>query len=186
LRLFIGVALDDHARAAIARQVPPHGPAVPRRPEVRWLPDHNWHLTLQFLGHTDEARTPELREACARAAAACPAFEIELAGTGAFPSPHRARVLWLGVARGHDRLAELAEAVFAQTEPLGFPREQRAFHAHLTLARLKTPADVEPLLAVLHVPQLVLRVAELTLFRSHLSNQGAQYEALATFPLAES
>jgi 2'-5' RNA ligase len=70
------------------------------------------------------------------------------------------------------------------TEPLGFAREARSFAAHLTVTRLKEPADVTRLLASTSLPAARMRVAQLTLFRSHLSPKGARYEALEQYPFA--
>jgi 2'-5' RNA ligase len=184
LRLFVGIALPPQARAALASclSAPRVRALAPAR--LRWLPPENWHLTLQFLGAVQEDRVAALQTACQRAAQGCAPFEIELSGMGAFGSPRRARIVWVGVTRGHAEVAALAEALCAQTEPLGFAREQRAFRAHATLARLKTPARVESLLAAIELPKVAMPVSELTLFRSHTSSEGARYEPLASWPLA--
>lgn len=181
MRLFVGVALDDTVRTELSRRVQLEPACVPQG--LRWLPPHNWHLTLQFLGRVGEARVEPLHEACARAAAACAPFALEFSGSGAFPSARRARVVWIGVSRGQEQLADLFETLLTHTEPLGFAREQRAFRAHLTVGRLAAPVGVEPLIAALEVPALEMPVRELTLFRSHLSSRGADYEALARWPL---
>jgi 2'-5' RNA ligase len=183
MRLFVGVGVPASARAELARRLPPHGKAARALSGLRWLPEHNWHFTLQFLGNVDDELLPALRDACAQAAAARAPFELVLSGAGAFPTRHRARVVWVGVQRGQAELAALAEALLTGTEPLGFLREQRAFQAHLTVARLKQPSDVEPLLAALDVPEIAAQVRVLTLFRSHLSSKGAEYEPLDEYTL---
>ena len=182
-RLFVGVALSASVRETLAeclleervRKLAPAG--------LRWLSPENWHVTLQFLGSVDEDAVAAVREACRRAAHARSRFAIELGGIGAFGSARRARIVWIGVTQGHDELGALFEALIAQTEPLGFEREQRAFRAHATVARLKTPMRVEKLLAAIQLPALPMPVHELTLFRSHLSSQGARYEPLASWLL---
>jgi len=184
-RLFVGIALTEPVRDALAgclleQRVRELAPSA-----LRWLPPENWHLTLQFLGAVQEDRIAAVRAACQRAALGQGGFELELAGAGAFGSPRRARIVWIGVARGDDQLAALAESLFTQTEPLGFEREQRAYRGHATVARLKTPTRVEALLAAIRVPPLSMAVHELTLFRSHTSSQGARYEPLASWPLVD-
>jgi 2'-5' RNA ligase len=182
-RLFVGLGLDDATRARIAAGLPLEASAQSNVPGLRWLRPDNWHLTLQFLGRVQDDAVAGVRLACEQAARATAPFVIELAGAGAFASPRRARVIWIGVRTGHEQVAALAERLFAGTEPLGFAREQREFRSHLTVARLKTPSNVTALVAALHVPQVAMRVHELTLYRSHLSRAGAEYEAIARFPL---
>jgi 2'-5' RNA ligase len=182
-RLFVAIALDEATRARIAACLPPAAHAA-SPPGLRWLPPDNWHLTLQFLGRVDDDAVARVRDACEQAAGATAPFAIELGGAGAFGSPRRARVVWIGVRGGHEYVAALAERLFARTEPLGFAREQREFRSHLTVARLKTPTDVAALLAALPVPPVTMRVADLTLYRSHVSSRGAEYEVIGRFPLA--
>jgi 2'-5' RNA ligase len=97
-----------------------------------------WHLTLQFLGNrVDFAAVAGALEALAVRGSA-----VQLGAAGAFPTERRGRVLWLGVSQGAELLVQLAAAVGALLEPVGYPPEARAYHAHLTLARLKAPADL--------------------------------------------
>ena len=77
-----------------------------------------------------------------------------------------------------------------EVERLGFQREQRAFNAHLTLARVRddaTHADRErlhDLLTRFDAPVFpTFRVAEFVLMQSVLGQGGAHYRPLATFPL---
>lgn len=183
-RLFVGLALDDATRAQIAARLPLGPRGESSAPGLRWLPPDNWHLTLQFLGRVEDAAVAGVHTACEQAAAGAAPFAIELRGAGAFASPRRARVVWIGVGAGHEQVAALAERLYARTERLGFAREQREFRSHLTVARLKTPASVAALLATLHVPAVAMRVGEITLYRSQVSSRGAEYEALARVPLA--
>ena len=86
------------------------------------------------------------------------------------------------MSRGAEQMTALKEVVLAQTEWLGSAREDRGYSPHITIARLKRPASVEALLAGLHLPELSMRVSELTLFRSHLSQQGSRYEVVGRYP----
>jgi RNA 2',3'-cyclic 3'-phosphodiesterase len=181
-RLFVAIGLDDATRARIAAALL-EASGQSNVPGLRWLGPDNWHLTLQFLGRVQDDAVAGVRLACEQAARATAPFVIELAGAGAFASPRRARVIWIGVRTGHEHVAALAERLFAATEPLGFAREQREFRSHLTVARLKTPSNVATVLGALRVPEVAMRVHELALYRSHLSRAGAEYEPIARFAL---
>jgi RNA 2',3'-cyclic 3'-phosphodiesterase len=140
-----------------------------------------WHLTLQFLGNrVDFTAVARALEALAvRRGTVC------LGAAGAFPTERRGRILWLGVSEGDALLAQLAASVGALLAPIGYPPEEREYHAHLTLARLKAPTDLRPVVAALG-PGPVGRafpVEEIVLFRSKTSRAGAEYTARARFPL---
>jgi 2'-5' RNA ligase len=183
MRLFVAVELDEAVRERLARELEPLR-ALPEAPRgLRWLPAESWHVTLQFLGEVQDSMLDPLRSACAQAGTAVSAFELVLAGAGAF-KPRAARVLWLGARTGSSDLAALAEAVTARTEPLGFAAEERAFSAHVTIARIKPAADLRPLLPRLQLGPFAQRVTRLTVVRSHLSQHGARYEALFHAELA--
>jgi len=140
-----------------------------------------WHLTLQFLGN----RVDLDRVRDALGALAVRAAPVQLGPAGAFPTERRGRVLWLGVSEGQALLAQLAAAVGALLEPVGYPPEARPFHAHLTLARLKSPVDLRAVVADLG-PGPVGRAfpaAELVLFQSQVRRSGAEYTPRAHFPL---
>jgi RNA 2',3'-cyclic 3'-phosphodiesterase len=103
---------------------------------------------------------------------------------GAFPNPRRATVIWLGVTRGEDRLTELADLCEEAAQSAGFPPEDRPFHPHLTLSRVRPAEKVVDLLASEPPPPIRTTVDRVTLFRSHLGRGGAVYEPIEEFPLS--
>ena len=68
-------------------------------------------------------------------------FELRLAGTGGFPNPRQPQVVWAGVGGDTSALGALQQELAAALEPLGFPRESRAYSAHLTLGRTRRGAS---------------------------------------------
>ena len=92
----------------------------------------------------------------------------------------------LGVHEGDALLSQLAAAVGALLEPVGSPPEERQYHAHLTLARLKAPADLRPVVAELGSAAVgrPWTADEVVLFQSKTRSTGAEYIARARFPLS--
>ena len=179
-RLFVAVPLGAPTRRAVAAYLArAFGPSVPGRAV---LPDA-WHLTLRFLGETPAEAAARLR---ARLAAADlgRAFDLSIEGPGAFPSPARARVLWLGVGRGAGPLATLAAAVEAAALAAGFAPETRPFEGHLTVSRLKVGADLRAEMAAAPPFSRRERVSGIVLLQSHLGAGPPRYVPLETFPLA--
>ncbi len=182
LRLFVGVRVSLATVRALdeAVQVMRRG-----RQGLQWIAPASYHITIKFLGWTRPEVAFALRDRMAAAVAGQRAFELDTLGLGAFPSPDRARVLWAGVdPRGAARLAELAGIIERAAEQLGFAREQRPFHPHVTLARLKERGDVRQVISA--CPEQVFRsswVDSVILFESHMKSKGSEYEEKARWPL---
>lgn len=174
-RLFLAVELEPAVRRALRDHL--NGVVLPGRA----VPPGSWHLTLRFLGDTDAPRRRALEEALA-AADRGPAFTASLGGLGAFPRAARATVLWMAVRDGGG-LARLAAVAERAARSAGFAAEERPFRAHLTLARLRPPADVAPLLQRVPPAGIDLPVRYLTLFRSRPGSGAPTYDALAAWPL---
>jgi 2'-5' RNA ligase len=131
-RLFVALPIPDDLRTEIGRT----RRTIERElPEAAWVRPPNQHLTLKFLGDTDDDRERELVEALGTVASA--PIPIRLAGGGFFPPGRSPRVAWLG---GHAAgAAELAARVDVVVSECGFGRERRQWSLHLTQARIRRP-----------------------------------------------
>lgn len=173
MRLFVGVALPGGVKDSLARFIEDARGVVP---DAKWVPRDNLHVTVAFLGEVDDARVPRILDALAVSAADLKGpIETAVRGSGAFPSPRRARVLWAGLDDPEQRLAGLADAVSTTLEPLGFPKETRAWSAHVTVARFRAPRDASSMLAAAPEP-VGFVVPSVTLFRSRLARPAPRYE----------
>ena len=180
-RLFLAVALDDEARAALASRI--DAALGDRHMPGRAVLVPSWHITLRFLGKTTETERDillgYLHEHVTTAA-----FTLRFATIGAFPRPKRATVLWLGVDRGTHELADLGALCEEAAQAAGRSPEERPFHAHLTLSRIRPPVDVTWLTDGVEPIGVRLDVDEITLFRSVLGgNRPARYEVVDTVAL---
>ncbi|MBO0889731.1 MAG: RNA 2',3'-cyclic phosphodiesterase [Acidothermales bacterium] len=155
--------------------------AVPMH--VRWADAARMHLTLAFYGEVADAVVPRLTERLTRVAGRGTAMDLRFAGGGAFPNARRARARWVGVEGDRDPLRRLAASAVAAGRRLRLGGQDRAYRPHLTLARLREPADVRA-----HVDKLAAyrgrswRATELVLVRSHLG-PAPKHETLASWPL---
>ena len=177
-RLFLAVRLTDEVAHGLAAFLEEETMRLPGRP----TPPANWHLTIRFLGSTTAPKRDRILEFLDEHLTVEP-FTMSFGGLGAFPKPARATVLWLAVERGADRLATMAEIVDLAAQAVGFEPEDRPFHAHLTLARIRPPMNVVPLIERVPRFPLSMEVNRLTLYRSHLRRDGAEYEQLETVEL---
>lgn len=171
MRLFFCVELPDAVRAELGRM----GRRLRSRIGVgTWVAEENLHVTLRFLGEVGEDSLPGLRNLGPAVASATPLFELNLDRLGAFPSLHRARVLWAGPTGDSLPFADLARRVEDGVQALGFPSETKPAHPHVTLARLRVPQDVASHVTAASAA-LRVQVDGLTLMRSELRPQGPLY-----------
>jgi len=187
MRAFAAVNLDETLRKRLAdvqRLLQESGA------DVRWTDWRGLHITLKFLGEVEESRIPEISGAIRGALAGCGPFRLRLQGAGSFPSRGAPRVIWVASAEGAKPLAEMAARVEDALEPLGFPREKRAFAAHITLGRVKSPRGrerlVEGVAALAGEEFGEMTVKRAALMESRLTPQGAIYSPVEEFPLAGS
>ncbi|HEY5012723.1 MAG TPA: RNA 2',3'-cyclic phosphodiesterase [Acidimicrobiia bacterium] len=165
--------------------------ALPRLLSPRWTTREQWHLTLQFLGsHVDLDAAADALSSVRGAPA-----RVRLGGIGGFPNARRATVVWVGVTEGARELAQLAASVGEAMAPVvgatgddargGSRGAARAFHAHLTLARLGRLADLraaEESRACARVgPSWIAE--SLVLFESVTAAEGARYRPHAEVAL---
>ena len=149
-----------------------------------WAGRPTLHLTLKFLGDVEESKLPEVVAAVVRASSRVSSFGFETRSLGAFPSARRPRVLWVGV-EPVDQLFALHGALEGELAELGFPRETRRFHPHVTLGRMRDPRaeSVQEILDELVAPKERVEVSEVRVMRSTLRPGGAMHELVEAVPL---
>jgi len=191
-RLFVAVPVADDVREAVGRlmeqlagaPIDVRGPGQPR-----WVRIEGLHLTLRFLGATPDVRLAELSAAVAAAARGVAPFRVELAGGGAFPTPERPRVLWIGIGGGAPELGALARRLNGELERLGWPPDDRPFAAHLTLARTDgVPGSDEKarrLIELARDVRLAWLADSMVLYKSNLGRGPTHYEALSEARLGD-
>lgn len=185
MRLFVAVPLPESLKNSLVGAQKALKEVLPG---VRWVKAEQLHLTLKFLGETPEDRLAAVEGALESVLASRAAFPVELAGIGAFPSEKFPRVVWAGVHGGQETLRGLAAELEKALEPLGFPREERPFQAHLTLGRFKDPRPAAPSPPWREWASQdfgTFLAAGVNLFRSRLHAQGPVYEVLRQYALKE-
>jgi RNA 2',3'-cyclic 3'-phosphodiesterase len=177
MRTFIAVPLPDECHRMI-RQILDRMHSF--RSEVRWSSIHSIHLTLKFLGEIDPASLPRLASVL-KQQAVVPGFSLTLRGLGVFPNPKNPRVVWCGISDESGGLAALQAAVEAACESLGFGREERPFHPHLTLGRVQGKKNLQPLMDYIRIGsglECPFRADDYQIYQSVLSPRGAVYTVL--------
>ena len=187
VRAFVAIELDHHLKTALADAQRRLAKAADL--PVRWVRPESIHLTLQFLGDVGEESLDDITQALALAAESSPPFAIGLGEFGAFPSMKRARVLWIRVTGDEAALQTIRGSIADALAGVGFPPEDRAFQAHVTLGRTRGAPLVVPSEAI-HAVRIAnlaeaphQRITHLSLMRSMLKSDGAVYTRLRSIQL---
>ena len=184
-RIFLALNFSVAATRKIAEEVDRHKAAMGEAGfRVAWVPAANLHLTLKFLGSVGEEVVEGVTGACRRVAARHPPIEAKAVGLGAFPSAQKPNILWVGV-ESSPALAALQRDVEGAMVELGFEKEERAYHPHVTVGRVKehrgSAADLWKSDALLASSAL----AEIIVYESRTRSAGAEYVARARVPLGD-
>lgn len=186
IRAFIAVLLPGDIRQKVA-EVRDNLREI--SPEVKWVSEDNFHVTLKFLGNVTDDKLDSIMSAVAEAARDLRPFDLEISDVGAFPNSGRPRTVWVDITTGKDALAELARQVDEHCEKIGFPREDRPFRSHITIGRVKDGRggrELGPALTNSEVGRLgVVRVDSIAVMKSELRREGPIYSVLSEVNLRE-
>jgi len=174
MRLFVAVNFPARLRQKIARLCRPLDAAgIP----VQWVEPDQVHLTLKFIGETPSDRVEALSDALEEVAGRFRPFPLRFGPIGAFPSPRRPRVVWLGVEPTPE-LRFVKDDLERRLAELGVEREQRPYQPHVTLGRAPREAEAGEFRRLEEITRNLAiadeyRVTHLDLMRSQLQPSGA-------------
>lgn len=156
---------------------------------VKWVEPENLHITLKFLGDINDVQAWEVSQSLEPIVASQSRFNVTLKGLGAFPALNRPRSLWVGLIEGEAAVKALFDDVDAKLRELGYPSEQRRFHAHLTLGRVRGHQQKQALISKLEefseTELGTMEIAAVTLYSSQLRRVGPHYSRMATMRLED-
>jgi 2'-5' RNA ligase len=119
----------------------------------------------------------------------CAPFRMQVGGHGSFPTPRRARIIWIGI-QAPAALESLQHGIESAAARLGYEPEARPFSPHLTIGRVRQPVsagDQQQVRVALERTQVgALGSADVTsvhLFKSDLQPTGSVYTRLFSAPL---
>ena len=184
MRCFVAIRLPDQINQELGRHIrylEGAGAAV------RWVKEDTLHVTLKFLGDVQDDEIKAVHHALSEVRRA--AMSLSVQDLGCFPPKGKPRVVWAGLAGDTDALASLAADIDARVGPLGYPPEQRAFRAHLTIGRVKGPRNLDQLMLAIQkrggqLSTPAVEIDAFTLYQSELGKAGPRYYKIGSYPLA--
>ncbi|MCX8118052.1 MAG: RNA 2',3'-cyclic phosphodiesterase [Desulfobacterota bacterium] len=179
IRSFLAIELPEALRERI-EEVQKELRSTPA--DVRWVRPEQIHLTLKFFGNIEASRIESILQAIEEPLKTTPPASIEVQGMGAFPNLNHPRVVWVGIKEEGKILISLQKRLEERLRKVGFKPEDRDFHPHLTLGRVRSNRGREELIRGMerHRDEIfgAFRMEKAVLFKSDLTPQGPIYTAL--------
>ena len=189
IRAFISIELPNPVRLLLQEEAFLLRKAGGR---ASWVHLEHMHLSLRFLGDITEEQKAVFSQNLVEICAGMPALRLAVEGMGAFPNLHRPAVVWAGIRQVAGDLAGLQQDIEQAALNIGLERDNKAFHAHVTLARIRDLAAsaglVQAVRARAEGPLPVFgdefQAGSVALFRSDLKPGGPVHTRLEEFPLS--
>jgi RNA 2',3'-cyclic 3'-phosphodiesterase len=153
--------------------------------DVKWELKDKFHITLKFLGDTEQSHIELLSAVLSKITKQFPAFEITYDSLGVFPNLHNPRVVWIGT-KSNQAVLDLQSKIEETCLDFGFQKEERAFSPHITVGRVKGTRNLARLteaIKTITFETMQSRCSEVLLMKSDLRPSGSIYTILQSIPL---
>lgn len=153
--------------------------------QIKWIPIENIHLTLSFIGDIKDTELINIIKLLEHNISVH-SFKINIEGTGIFQLNQIAKILWLGISNGKEKLKNLNKQI-NQCISVYIKVNNNTFKPHITVARVKstlTKIDVLPFLNTVYSP-IEIYINSIYLYQSTLTPNGVKYSTIKKFPLKQ-
>jgi 2'-5' RNA ligase len=157
-----------------------------QKEKITWTRPDQWHITLHFFGETDATKMSDIIACMNESFSTFLCEQVQVKNMGFFGSKHSPRVLWWNIFPA-EKLIQIQRSLAEQLVLHNFEIEDRSFHPHLTLGRIKILKDIELFENLLSQYRDVVffntLIDKILLYESVLSSQGPTYIPLYTYLL---
>jgi 2'-5' RNA ligase len=148
---------------------------------LKHVEPENIHLTLKFLGEIKKPQLDSVSETVSEIK--FNEFNMFVENVGVFPNLRRPSTIWAGISEGVTELTRIFREVDNKLSKLGFERERRRFHPHITISRVRSGKNrdrlVEELMRISDYRFGEDKVDKISLKKSVLTPNGPIYTTLA-------
>lgn len=154
--------------------------------KINWVDPSNIHLTLAFLGDTEEERIKVAAIMLKQKCSGFGEFDFSLSGAGVFKDYRDPRVIWTGI-KNPEKLVDLHNTIRTGLEDTGFQTDDRPFRPHITIGRIKFIRNIEALKNAIEsyrdteIQKVI--ASEVILYESILKPSGPVYKPAGIFNL---
>jgi 2'-5' RNA ligase len=182
IRSFIALPTQPNAQRAIADV---QTQLKSTQAAVKWELENKFHMTLVFLGNVEQSKLELLSTALVKSIQQFPSCMMRYEALGAFPNMHTPRVVWIGI-KTNQTILDLQAETERVCAAFGVPKEDRKFHPHITLGRVKENRNLVRLteaIKTITFEPIETFCSEILLMKSELHPSGSIYTILKSFPL---
>jgi len=174
------IAFDIDSESVIKRLTEVQNTLANTGANLKIVQPQNIHVTMRFLGNISPNMIDSVYEEMEQVSFA--PFETELRGVGAFPTLRYPRVLWVGIKKGAEELADISAQLEPRLRGLGFKPDSKGFSPHLTIARVRSGRNKAELIRTITESEDyqfgVVKASCLRLKKSVLTPKGPIYSTL--------
>ena len=150
---------------------------------VKATPSEQVHLTLKFLGDTDEKKVMRLCQSLKDSLSGKGPFDVVIEGIGAFPNERNPRVIWLGIKEPGD-LMNIVGIVDTCVKDLSIKADDKPFSPHMTVGRVNFKTDLKDIFKDNRNRVFCsFRCNHIDVMKSVLSPKGAIHSVIESIPL---
>lgn len=154
--------------------------------KIKWVDYRNIHITLFFIGDTEESLIDEIGLQLAHAFKNCNSFKLKCQGVGVFKNMHTPKVLWFGIQKT-EVLSTIKKKADEIMRTFGFTIEDRDFNPHITIGRIRY-LNNKNLLKTIIEKYRELEIQDFTIhdviyYESKLTPRGPIYKVIKSIPL---
>ncbi len=154
--------------------------------KIKWISYNNLHLTLKFLGDTEDKSISGIKSKLSEITKNIAAFPITIRNAGVFKNMRDPRIIWLGIEAGQE-LTELKNLIETEITLFGFPPEKRKFSPHLSVGRIRFLENKNILHQIIddYSGQILqhFNVPKIMFYESILTKEGPEYIPLGKYKL---
>ncbi len=175
MRTFFALPVPEEAKKHIMETIKPF---KDKNIDLKWVKPKGMHITLIFLGELDQRQADECARILREPGLKCKPFSVRYSGVGSFPPRGNPRVIFCRIKEGAEECREVYEYLKGFVDSSIY-KEEREFHPHITLARVKGRAGDLNLDEIGNL-EGVFTVDRCILYQSVLKPHGAEYREIAS------
>lgn len=136
MRVFFAIPLDEEIKNIIDRFNSEN--ICPLFEDIKKVPKENLHITLKFIGEIGEDIVNAIHKKITQPILIHNTFTTYAQGLGVFPSPQKAKIMWIGLKNNIDKVTTIYNSISDILDDLKIEDDnEKNFHPHITINRFK-------------------------------------------------
>lgn len=146
--------------------------------QAKWVNSEIIHLTLVFLGLITPDKVKLIEKILEQAVKQSSHINLKLAKISCFPTPAKARVIFIDLTGELGKLHALAIKIRKNLKKEKIWFDEKPLVAHLTLGRIKKRQNLTNLIRKVKIKRVEFLASRITLIKSILTDSGPIYQKL--------